>query len=763
MTPEEALLRHMARPGYEPTRLEDLARAIGADREAYQRLRKAVPQLVRSGALVVVARDKLALPPQGSHPEGTILFRSCGSARVVFDADAKGKTRDPVHVHATDTGVALHGDRVALELEPSRGRRQSGAWGTGRVVRVVRRALTEVVGTLRRTRLSWYVIPDDPRIVREILVRDPSRSGINPAPKPEDKVVLLLDPWERRNASPTGTLREVLGVTHTPMAEYKAILRQYRLNPEFPPQVEADARAFGSVVGAEDLGWRADFRNVPTLTIDPDDAKDFDDALSLMPLPGGGHRVGIHIADVSHYVRPGTPLDTEARARGNSTYLVGTVIPMIPHALSSGLCSLVEAEDRLVKSALVDFSADGRITGYTFANGVIRSRKRLTYKQALAFLREDDNHLVRKVEPPPAHQTGNPGRSLASLSDPEINDLRGILRTLWSLASKMRRERFEVGSLDLDMTEVKLLVDAEGYADRAITVEHDESHQLVEEFMLLANELVGRTLTQAKVPHVSRVHDEPDPEKLATLRDTLVVAGVKIGDLTQRKEMVRALALLKDRSDGHILRVQLLRSLKQARYRPSADGHFGLAKLHYSHFTSPIRRYADLLEHRILDHWMERQALPHAPRGTGRTPGLGDLAQACDHISMTERNSAEAERDSVKVKLLELFEREVERSDKRAFAARVMEVRAHGMMVELVASHAYGLVHLTTLTDDFYRLNEEGTALVGRRSGRMYAAGDGVEVTIEKVDRFKRQVDFRLAPKPGQETRGPDRRRARGG
>jgi ribonuclease R len=265
------------------------------------------------------------------------------------------------------------------------------------------------------------------------------------------------------------------------------------------------------------------------------------------------------------------------------------------------------------------------------------------------------------------------------------------------------------------------------------------------------------------VPHVSRVHDEPDPEKLATLRDTLVVAGVKIGDLTQRKEMVRALALLKDRSDGHILRVQLLRSLKQARYRPSADGHFGLAKLHYSHFTSPIRRYADLLEHRILDHWMERQALPHAPRGTGRTPGLGDLAQACDHISMTERNSAEAERDSVKVKLLELFEREVERSDKRAFAARVMEVRAHGMMVELVASHAYGLVHLTTLTDDFYRLNEEGTALVGRRSGRMYAAGDGVEVTIEKVDRFKRQVDFRLAPKPGQETRGPDRRRARGG
>jgi len=762
MTPEEAMLRHMARPGYQPQRLEELARALGADRDAYQRLRKVVPRLIRSGALIAVDRDRLALPPQEDQLEGTILFRSSGSARVVFAGDGKGKPRDPVHVHATDTGVALHGDRVAIRLEPPRGRRESGDWGTGRVVRVVKRALTEVVGTLRRTRLAWYVIPDDPRVVREILVRDPARSGVHPLPKPEDKVVVLLDPWERRNASPTGTLREVLGVTHTPMAEYKSILRQYRLNPEFPPEVEAAARAFGPVVGAGELGWRADFRDIPTVTIDPDDAKDFDDALSLMPLPGGGHRIGIHIADVSHYVRPGTPLDDEARARGNSTYLVGTVIPMIPHALSSGLCSLVEAEDRLVKSVLVDFSADGRVTGTTFANGVIRSRKRLTYRQALAFLREDDNREVRRVAPPPAHQTGNPGRSLDSLADGELDALRGILRTLWSIASRLRRERFEAGSLDLDMAEIKLLVDAEGYADRAVTVEHDESHQLVEEFMLLANEQVGRTLTQAKLPHVSRVHDEPDPEKLATLRETLVLAGVKVGDLTQRREMVKALALLKDRSDGHILRVQLLRSLRQACYRPSADGHYGLAKRHYSHFTSPIRRYADLVEHRILDHWMAKQSLPHAPRETGRSPGVGELAQVCEQVSMTERNSAEAERDSVKVKLLELFEREVGREEKRAFAARIMEVKPHGMMVELVASHAYGLVHLTTLTDDFYRLAEDGRTLVGRRTGRIHAPGDAVDVIVERVDRFKRQVDFRLAPRPGQSPRGPDRRRGRG-
>jgi ribonuclease R len=762
MNPEDAMLRHMARPGYQPQRLEELARAIGADRAAYQRLRKVIPRLVRAGALVVVARDRLALPPQEEQLEGTILFRSSGSARVVFEADAKGRPRDPVHVHASDTGVALHGDRVAIRLEPARGRREGGDWGTGRVVRVVKRALTEVVGTLRRTRVAWYVLPDDPRIVREILVRDPARSGIKPAPRPEDKVVVALDPWERRNAAPTGTLREVLGVTHTPMAEYKSILRQYRLNPEFPPGVEAEARAFGPIVRADELVGRADFRKVPTVTIDPDDAKDFDDALSLLPLPDGGHRIGIHIADVSHYVRPGSPLDAEARARGNSTYLVGTVIPMIPHALSSGLCSLVEGEDRLVKSVLVDIAPDGRVTGATFANGVIRSLKRLTYRQALAFLREDDNREVRRVAPPPAHQTGNPGRSLGSLADGEMDEIRRILRTLWSVASRLRKGRFEAGSLDLDMTEVKLLVDAEGYADQAVTVEHDESHQLVEEFMLLANEQVGRTLTQARLPHVSRVHDEPDPEKLANLRETLVLAGVKVGDLTQRREMVRALALLKERSDGHVLRVQLLRSLRQACYRPSADGHYGLAKRHYSHFTSPIRRYADLVEHRILDHWMSRQRLPHAPPESGRSPGVGELAQVCDHVSMTERNSSEAERDSVKVKLLELFEREAARPDKRTFAARIMEVKPHGMMVELDASHAYGLVHLTTLTDDFYRLAEDGRTLVGRRSGRIFAPGDGIEVVVERVDRFKRQVDFRLAPRPGQTPRGPERRRGRG-
>ena len=758
MTPEEIMLQRMAKPGYTPMRLEDLAREIGADQVAYKRLRKIVPKLINSGALIVVKRDLLALPPQGDQLEGTILFRSSGSARVVFDRDDKGNARDPVHIQSEDTGVALHGDRVAIKMDPPR-RREAGDWGTGRVTRIIKRAFTTAVGTLRRTRLAWYVIPDDPRIVREIVVRDPASSGLKPLPKVEDKVVLRLDPWERRNTNPTGTLIEVLGVTHTPMAEYKGILRQYRLEPEFPEAVEAAARAFPSKVPAADVKTRADFREVPTITIDPDDAKDFDDALSVQTLPDGNIRIGIHIADVSHYVRIGTALDTEARSRGNSTYLVGTVIPMLPHALSSGLCSLVEGEDRLVKSVLVDFSPEGKILKSTFANAVICSRKRLTYKQALGFLKIDSNAAIRAIPSPPAHQTGSPGKPLSEMSDADINLVRDMVRTLWRLADRMRKERFAVGSLDLDMTEVKMFVDKDGWADRTEIVVHDESHQLVEEFMLLANETVAEQLTKARIPHISRVHDEPDPEKLTMLRDSLAIANVRVGDLTKRSEMVKTLSILKDRDDGHILRVQLLRSLRQACYRPAADGHYGLAKRHYSHFTSPIRRYADLVEHRILDGWMTKNGIPSASLEIIRTPGIGDLAQTCDHISITERNSAEAERDSKKVKLLELFEREMARPDKRPFEARIMEVKAHGFMVELTASQAYGLVHMTTLNDDFYRMHPDGNALVGRRNGRVYAVGASLQVTVDKVDRFKRQVDFRVFEEAYKPTRGPERRK----
>ncbi|MEY4271353.1 MAG: hypothetical protein RL250_219 [Verrucomicrobiota bacterium] len=759
MTVEEAMLAFMARPGYQPMRVEAIADAIGANKADLRHLRKVIPALIRSGAVAVRKRDLLMLPEGPTLPEGTILFRASGSARVVFDAEPGQKPREQLHIEARDTGVALHGDRVVVKVNPLRRDRQGEDWGTASVVRVVKRALTQLTGTLQRTRLAWYVVPDDPRVSREIVVRDPARANLTPAPKPDDKVVVKLDAWERRNLNPTGTITEVLGVTHTPMAEYLAILRRYNLNPEFPPAIAAEADAFGKVVLAADRKGREDFRSVPTITIDPDDAKDFDDALSVERLPEGRLRIGIHIADVSHYVKPGSRLDTEARERGNSTYLVGTVIPMLPHALSSGLCSLVEAEERLVKSVICEFSPDARLLRTEFANSVIRSRKRLTYKQAYAFMKGADNAALRAMPAPPPHQTGSPGRPLAELTDGELDGVRGMIADLWRIGQVLRAERFRAGSLDLDMKEIKIYCDKDGWADRTEIVQHDESHQLIEEFMLLANECVAKAFDRQSIPHVCRVHDDPDPEKLAALREELAGDGFKVGDLTERANMVKLLADLKTREDGYTIRIQLLRSLKQACYRPSPDGHFGLAKRHYSHFTSPIRRYADLLEHRIFDAFIAKQGVPSAPAEPPRAPGLGELVRSCEHISITERNSAEAERDSVKIKLLELFEREVERPDKRPFEATITEIKPHGLMVELTASNAFGLVHMSTLTDDHYRINDRGNQLRGGRTGRTFTAGGTILVTVDRVDRYKRQVDFRLAETGAAKPRPTDRRR----
>jgi ribonuclease R len=769
MSAEEVLLKFLARPGYKPMRLEAIVQALGGTREDLRRLSKTIPRLIKAGAVVTVKGHLLALPgpghggarkPEAELLEGTILFRPSGSARVVFDAVPGSPPREQLHVSADDTHVALHGDRVLVKLNSGRRERGGEDWGTGTVVRVVKRALSQLTGTLGNNRLQWFVVPDDPRISREIIVRDPARAGLTPAPKPGDKVVVRLDAWERRNLSPTGTLTEVLGVTHTPMAEYLAILRRYGLNPEFPPAVAAAAASFGKTVTKGDCAGREDFRQVPTITIDPDDAKDFDDALSVERLPDGNVRVGIHIADVSHYVKPGSPLDVEARERGNSTYLVGTVIPMLPHALSSGLCSLVEAEDRLVKTVLCEFTPDARLVRTEFANSVIRSVKRLTYKQAYAFLRHLTKDQIRALPAPPPHQTGSPGRPLAELTDAELDLVQGMVDDLWNIAKVLRAERFRAGSLDLEMKEIKIYCDKDGWADRTEVVQHDESHQLIEEFMLLANESVATALDKGSVPHVNRVHDDPDPEKLAALREELAGNGVKVGDLTHRSEMVKLLAGLKDREDGYTIRIQLLRSLKQACYRPSADGHFGLAKRHYSHFTSPIRRYSDLLEHRIFDAYIAKHGVRSAPKDPPRSPGLGELTRSCEHISITERNSAEAERDSVKIKLLELFEREAARPDKRPFEATVTEVKPHGLMVELNASQAYGLVHMSTLTDDYYRLNDRGTMLVGSRTGRKFMPGGVIQVTVDRVDRFKRQVDFRLYDeRQAQKPRGTERRK----
>jgi ribonuclease R len=745
MSYSDRIISHLQRRGYVPTAADAIAKEWRLNPKARRAFAQNVDELVRAGKIAVIKGDRLCLPKEADLVTGKINFRQKGSAMVSPEVKVTEPRKPAIFIAGEDTGVALQGDKVVVRLRSPKERDfphfLKPGEQAGRVIKILERGTATLTGTLQRGRTYFYVTSDDPRMGHDIIVADPAKGGLRPPAMVGDKVVVQLNEWNDRQQNPDGVIVERLGRTFEPRAELAAIYHKYKLTPVFPPEVVREAAALPSAVGARDLDGRKDYREIPTFTIDPDDAKDFDDALSVEYSDNGDVRIGVHIADVSHYVKPGTALDREAQERGNSTYLVGTVVPMLPEKLSNGLCSLVEAQDRLTKAVLFTFSGSGRLKHTEYANTVIRSFKRMTYKQAYALMFEDDFNKIRQLPLPAAHQTGATGRAFNTLSDGELTNLQKWVRQLWSIGGKLRRERMKNGSLDLDMQETKIFVDAEGYADRIELIHNDESHQLIEEFMLLANEAVARLTRSHHLPSLYRVHDDPDEEKLAEFRQFLRTFNIKVGDLMNRDEVVKLLALLKDHPQGYILRTQLLRSMRKACYRASPDGHYGLNKPDYTHFTSPIRRYADLVVHRVFATYLIKHlGYPAAGNPPGyRASHIDNLAE---HLSLTEINSTEAERDSVKVKLMEFFEREAEKKKKTVFNAIITDVRNHGFFVEIAEAGAFGMVPVSSLKDDFYVLNPSGSAFVGRKTKRKFELGGKTPVVVDKVDRQKRLIDF---------------------
>lgn len=802
MNLKDRLLAHFQTPGYKPANELALSRQLGLNKKQRNSLAFEVRRLLATGQIVRLQGDRLKISTEKTVPSrgttakpgksapvtatrpifqvgqsrgiqtktslapatssqaeapsprpqsddgltGRIHFRSGGSAFVVLDKDAAG---DPdqaaIQISPDDTDVALHGDHVMVQIMKGVRTRRPGEQA-GRVVHVLERARDTIVGDLQKVTRRFVVHADDPRFAHEVIVDDPAGTAIKPAPMSGDKVVVRLNSWKRRQDPLTGVITARLGRTHEPRAELLGIYEKFNLATQFPAEVEAEVAGLPDKVSSKQIGHRLDYRDKAVFTIDPDDAKDFDDALSIETLENGDIKIGIHIADVSYYVKPGTALDREAQTRGNSTYLVGVVIPMLPEKLSNGLCSLVEAQDRLTKAVFLTFGPkSGKVKETSYANTVIRSRKRLTYKQAYAFLKEDSLEKIRALPLPPKHQTGSTGRALNELSEKELIDLQTWIRQLWTIGSKLRKARMENGSLDLDMPETKIFVDQEGYADRLEKVLHDESHQLIEEFMLAANEAVARLTRTSKLPSLYRVHDEPDGEKLDDLRQLLVTYNIQVSDLTKREELIRLLKLLETHPQGYTLRTQVLRSLKKAAYRASPDGHFGLAKKDYTHFTSPIRRYSDLVVHRVFDIYLAKhQGYPSGGADLGYT--LLKMESLGEHLSVTEINSAEAERESVKIKLLEFFERELEKKVKTRFAAVITDVRPNGFFVELIESMTFGFVPASALQDDYYTASNDGSALVGRKRKKRFETNGRLDLIVIKVDRFKRTIDFAPAP-----------------
>jgi ribonuclease R len=709
----------LGRKDYVAANVPELLRLLHLPPEGQQELQHVLRELEVAGRIARIKGNRYVLPREADLISGRIRMNRQGKGFLQPDDTSLKEIAIP----ESATGTALHEDRVLVRRDVrARGLRHDAAEpATGSVVRILERRRTEIVGTLQKGRQFLYVVPDDPRIAHDIYVPEPRDVG-RPAHL-GDKVVVELREWVSRNTNPEGEIIEVLGAPDEEGVDMLSVLRQYDLPLHFPKPVLHEAHLIGKTVDPQDLAGRVDCRAHNVITIDPDDAKDFDDAICLERVAPDQWRLWVHIADVSHYVKPGTVLDAEARKRGNSTYLVDRVIPMLPEALSNELCSLKPNVDRLTKCVEFIVANDGRVLSTKFYPAVIHSQRRFTYGEVLTILQR-----------PPAAEP-----------------IEQMLHQAHELAQRVRRLRFKAGSLDLDFPETKIRLDEHGHILRIEKNANDVSHQLIEEYMLLANEAVAARLMGLNKPAVYRVHEQPDDRRLQEYRQDVLSQNVPCGNLSHPAEVQKLMHRLNELPTGPALKIGFLKSLMRARYDVEPLGHYGLAKKKYTHFTSPIRRYADLMVHRAL---FDKQA--------GTTAALKEIAE---HISVTERNSADAERDSKDVKLFAFLNAQLASGRPEPYPALVTDVRNFGFFVDVPGLAMSGLVPLSMVEDDFYVFDELRNQLTGRRTRRVIRLGDRVIVQVAKVDRFKKQVDFRLTqsaqpvrPQPPQrESRPPAR------
>ena len=692
----EALVPFLADSNYQPLDEKALARKLRVPPEDAATFATFLAEEEKAGRIMQVRHSLYVLPRRLGYCVGRLQMNERGFGFLVPLDPAE----PDFYIAGEDTATAFHGDLVLSRIKEQRGGRQRDSRLRGEVVKVLQRKRRQLVGTLRKTPMFFYVVPDETRIPYDISV--PAPTGEPPLGQ---KVVVELKEWPDRRKPPEGVITEVLGAPDAPGVDLISIIRKHDLPTSFPESVEQEAAAISALIPPAEIARREDFRQIFTLTIDPDDAKDFDDALSYRLLPNGDFEIFIHIADVSHYVPTGSALDLEARIRGNSIYLVDRVIPMLPEKLSNGICSLQPNVDRLVKTAIVTLDRRGETKSFRFAQGIIHSAKRFTYREAFTQLRK-----------------------------PPTTPLARQLHDLNDMAQVLRKRRFAQGALDLDFPEVKVRVNDLGIPTHLEKNENDISHQLIEEFMLLANEVVALELKRRNRPGLYRIHENPDPDRLQEFRAQAKSMGFPSGDLTQRGEIQKLLNRVRGQPGESVVKIGLLKSLKRAMYSPKPLGHYGLAKLNYTHFTSPIRRYSDLVVHRVLFSQDRNQA----------DSIYDSLARLALHLSNTERSAAEAEQESVKLKKLEYFDRQAHATKRTSFQALIQEVRSSGLLVQLPEFVIQGMVPLSGLQGDLFVFHPQRLELHGQRTRITLRAGQSIQVEVARVDLARHQVDFQV-------------------
>lgn len=699
-----------------PLSLKELQEMLDLSAGERKMLGKSLKDMVRDGTLVQLKGGRFALPHKVNLVVGTISVHRDGYG-FVTPADGKGQD---VFIPARHIRPAMHGDMVVVRLERSL---RTGK-PEGRVIRVEKRAHQTLVGRYQLEQGVGYVSPVDPRLQDDLLIPPDASGGASPG----QMVLVAIDNYPGRSRGAVGRITEVIGDPSDPEVEIKIAAIQFNLPYEFSPEVLAAAGKVPMQVDSVDLAGREDLRHLNFVTVDGETAKDFDDAVAIARKEDG-YRLWVAIADVSHYVAVGSAIDKEALERGTSVYFPGTCLPMLPEALSNGICSLMPAVDRLVLVAELDFDADGKRVGMRFCQAVMHSRARLTYTTVAAILVDDDADARSE------HHT-------------LIADLE-LMRQLAELRIACRHQR---GSLDFDLPEAQIVLDLQGRPENVVRAERNLAHRLIEEFMLAANEAVASWLVQQHEPMIFRVHESPSEGKMVAFQEfvayfnqgiSLPVEGVTPKLLQQFLERVAG------QPEEHVINHILLRSLPQAYYSVDNLGHFGLAADNYCHFTSPIRRYPDLMVHRILKKKLGLVTFA----GKLSVLPLQEIAQIS---SQTERRAMEAERDIVNLKKCQFV---IDKVGEK-FSGMVTSVHAFGFFVELNEIYIEGLVHVSSLEDDFYQYEEERHRLIGMNRRREFSIGSKVEVSVHKVDLDRREIDFRLVE--GQNPVRGTRREGRG-
>jgi ribonuclease R len=716
MTTRERILEHLRSHHYRPLRTRRLARFFDIAEEEYGEFRDLVKRLIREGEIVVGAGGKLLPPERGPAVKetrrGLLQGRFSQSARgfgFVSPAEESGPTgKEDLFIPAGDSLDAVTGDTVLAQVT-----RKTARGYTGRVLEVLQRGQSRYVGTYFETEAGPVVRPDGGVLLKDFAAPDARSSGA----QPKDKVVFEVLRYGLQSEPGEAVITEVLGHRGDPGVDTLVVIRQFDLPDEFSQEALQEARQAAGRLNEAALEGRRDLARETVITIDPADARDFDDAVSLADGGDGSQVLGVHIADVAFFVPPGSALDRDARERGTSVYLPTTVLPMLPEVLSNGVCSLQEGRLRLTKSVFIRFGTEGEVLDVDLANSTIRSAQRLTYEQAQAAMDGKADGLPRRVA-----------------------DLLGRMERLARTLLERRRRQ---GYLELDLPEVDLEFDAEGRVVDAHPEDTSFSHKVIEMFMVEANEAVARELASRGLEFLRRIHPPPDAEAAEDLKHFATSIGYRLHDAADRHALQALLNAVRGKPEAYGIHLAVLRSLKRAEYSPRPEGHFALASDAYCHFTSPIRRYPDLTVHRLFDEIVAGRAEKgrggrHRKRPAPADPGLGDLAR---HASATEQRAEAAERELTKIKLLEFLQTRIGES----YTGVITGVQAFGMFVEIPNLLVDGLVHISALKDDMYKFDKRRWALVGQRRGRALRVGTEFAVRIAAVDIPRRQLDLQPA------------------